>query len=99
MTTISAWAMERALSELAEFAADGFFEVQEDAAARNERHVLRLATAIDSARHQRRSEGFDDAVKMLRERSSDIANLDMSAASYRKAADYLDTKKPPAGDL
>ncbi len=62
----SAEAMEAAINELAEFAADGFFDVQEDAVARNERHVLRLALALDAFAAQAPSAPSATALDIVR---------------------------------
>jgi hypothetical protein len=56
---LPAWAITEAINELAEFAADGFFEVQTDAAARNERHVKRLAKRCDATYRR----GIEDAAQ------------------------------------
>lgn len=42
-------AEKRAIEELAEFAADGFFEVRPDASDRNTRHIRRLEAAFKAA--------------------------------------------------
>jgi hypothetical protein len=57
---LPAWAITEAINELAEFAADGFFDVQTDAAARNERHVKRLAKRFNAASRR----GFEAGQKL-----------------------------------
>jgi len=54
-------AEKRAIEELASFAADGFFEVQPDAADRNIRHVKRLEAAFKDAYR----DGFLAAVALM----------------------------------
>lgn len=82
---LAEWAITEAIDELTEFAANGFFEVVDDAAARNERHVIRLAKRLDAAYRR----GIEAAAQVVRARACGYQALPGSIFSSQLVAEDL----------
>jgi hypothetical protein len=93
---LPAWAITKSINELAEFMADGFFEVQTDAAARNERHVKRLAKHFAAAYLR----GVEAAARYaLNHHGGFDGNGERLAAEIRALAPPIPEETPPSAEV
>lgn len=86
---------KRAIEEFASFAADGFFEIQPDAAERNIRHVKRLEAAFETTYRDGHAAGFAAALAMLEPIiHAKRVTLGPNTASYPADGSYSEFRPP-----